>query len=186
MTLRSEIHDRLAVSLKDARTAKGLSLDAVARLSGVSRSMVSQIERGESSPTVATLWNLTQALQVDFAGLLDARKNPVIEVIRAEAAPVIGGRGQGVSIRILSPAEAVGVHEVYDVTFGEGGKLISDPHGPGCREHLTLLNGCIEVTSGDESQRLNVGDTARYFADRPHRVEAVDGPARAILIVQNS
>lgn len=186
MTLRSEIHDRLAASLKDARTAKGLSLDAVARLSGVSRSMVSQIERGESSPTVATLWNLTQALQVDFAGLLDARKNPVIEVIRAEAVPVIGGRGQGVSIRILSPAEAVGVHEVYDVTFGEGGKLISDPHGPGCREHLTLLNGCIEVTSGDESQRLNVGDTARYFADRPHRVEAVDGPARAILIVQNS
>lgn len=186
MTVRSEIHDRLAASLKEARVAKGLSLDAVARLSGVSRSMVSQIERGESSPTVATLWNLTQALQVDFAGLLDARDTPRIEVIRAEAVPVIGGRGQGISIRILSPAEAVGMHEVYDLTFAEGGRLISDPHGPGCREHLTLLEGCIEVTSGDESQCLNKGDTARYFADRPHRLEAQGGPARAILIVQNS
>lgn len=186
MNQNTDIVQRLAARLKEARRAKGLSLDAVARLSGVSRSMVSQIERGESSPTVATLWNLTQALQVDFAGLLDARKTPLIEVIRAEAAPVIGGRGQGVSIRILSPAEAVGMHEVYDLTFAEGGKLISDAHGPGCREHLTLLDGCIEVTSGDESQWLNTGDTARYFADRPHRVEARNGPARAILIVQNS
>jgi len=186
MNPRSEIHARLAASLKEARTAKGLSLDAVAKLSGVSRSMVSQIERGESSPTVATLWNLTQALQVDFAGLLEPRESPRIEVIRAEAAPVIGGRGLGVSIRILSPAEAVGVHEVYDLTFAAGGKLVSEPHGPGCREHLTMLDGCIEVTSGDESQSLSSGDTARYFADRPHRIEAQGGPARAILIVQNS
>ena len=67
----------------------------MAKLSGVSRSMVSQIERGESSPTVATLWNLTQALQVDFAGLLEGRPAPGIEVMRAGAAPVIGGRGRG-------------------------------------------------------------------------------------------
>lgn len=186
MTPRTEIHDRLAASLKEARTAKGLSLDAVAKLSGVSRSMVSQIERGESSPTVATLWNLTQALQVDFAGLLETRTTPRIEVIRAEAAPVIGGRGVGVSIRILSPAEAVGVHEVYDLSFAEGGELVSDPHGPGCREHLTLLEGMVEVTSGEDRQRLSTGDTARYFADRPHRIGAVGGAARAILIVQNS
>ncbi len=61
MADRSDIHDRLAASLRAARKARGLSLDAAAKLSGVSRSMVSQIERGESSPTVATLWALTQA-----------------------------------------------------------------------------------------------------------------------------
>ena len=86
MNPRSDIHDRLAASLREARKARGLSLDAVAKLSGVSRSMVSQIERGESSPTVATLWNLTQALQVDFAGLLEGRAEPGIVVIRAAAA----------------------------------------------------------------------------------------------------
>ena len=88
MNPRSDIHDRLAASLREARKTRGLSLDAVAKLSGVSRSMVSQIERGESSPTVATLWNLTQALQVDFAGLMEGRPEVGIDVIRAGAAPV--------------------------------------------------------------------------------------------------
>lgn len=185
MNPRPDIHVRLAASLKAARKSKGLSLDAVAKLSGVSRSMVSQIERGESSPTVATLWNLTQALQVDFAGLLEGKTAPGIEVIRAEAAPTIDGRGEGVRIRILSPAEAAGEHEVYDLTFSAGGALESDPHSPGCREHLTVIEGAVLVGSGEEERRLGTGDTARYFADRPHRIVA-EGPARAILIVQNS
>lgn len=132
MNTRSDIHDRLAQSLREARRARGLSLDAVAKLSGVSRSMVSQIERGESSPTVATLWNLTQALQVDFAGLLEGQPRPGIEVIRAQAAPVIAGRGDGVTIRILSAPEAVGHHEVYELNFAPGAALVSAPHRPVC------------------------------------------------------
>ncbi len=99
MSARSDIHDRLAASLKAGRKARGLSLDAVSQLSGVSRSMVSRSSAAESSPTVATLWNLTQALQVDFAGLLEGRTRAGIDVTRAAAAPVID-RG-GVRIRIL-------------------------------------------------------------------------------------
>lgn len=184
MNPRSDIHDRLAASLKAARKARGLSLDAVAKLSGVSRSMVSQIERGESSPTVATLWNLTQALQVDFAGLLEGRVKPGIEVTRAGSAPVIE-RG-GVVIRILSPAEAVGENEVYELDFGAGARLVSDPHGPGCREHLTVIDGRLRVMSGGDSEELGPGDVARYAADRDHEIAALAGAARAILIVQGS
>ena len=183
MNPRSDIHDRLAASLRDARKTRGLSLDAVAKLSGVSRSMVSQIERGESSPTVATLWNLTQALQVDFAGLLEGQVRPGIEVTRAGQAPVIE-RG-GVTIRILSPAEAVGENEVYDLGFAPGARLVSDPHGPGCREHLTVIEGRVRVISGGEGEDLGPGDVARYPADRAHEI-AAEGPARAILIVQGS
>lgn len=185
MSSRSDITDRLAANLREARRAQGLSLDAVAKLSGVSRSMVSQIERGESSPTVATLWNLTQALQVDFAGLLDGKPQPGIDVTRAAAAPVIA-RAAGVRIRILSPAEAVGEHEVYDLTFTPEALLDSDPHSPGCREHLTVIDGHLTVTSGEDSTTLGPGDTARYPADRRHSIRAADTPARAILIVQNS
>ncbi len=184
MNPRSDIHDRLAASLREARKARGLSLDAVAKLSGVSRSMVSQIERGESSPTVAILWNLTQALQVDFAGLLEGRPAPGIEVTRAGAAPVMQ-RAPGVRIRILSPAEAVGEHEVYDLTFAAGAALVSDAHSAGCREHLTVLEGQVTVRSGDEAEDLGPGDVARYAADRGHEIRAV-GAARAILIVQGS
>lgn len=186
MNPRTEIHDRLAASLHKARKARGLSLDAVAKLSGVSRSMVSQIERAESSPTVATLWNLTQALQVDFAGLLDGRADPGIEIVRAAEAPVIGGHGRGVTIRILSPADAVGEHEVYDLRFAANGLLESEPHNPGCREHLTVIEGQIKVRSGEEEQLLGPGDTARYLADRSHAIETVSGPARVLLIVQDS
>lgn len=186
MNPRSDIHDRLAASLREARKARGLSLDAVAKLSGVSRSMVSQIERGESSPTVATLWNLTQALQVDFAGLLEGKPDPGIEVVRASAAPVIAGRGQGLTIRILSAADAVGEHEVYDLRFSAGGRLDSEPHSPGCREHLTVIDGQVRVWSGDDEQMLGPGDTARYPADRAHAIAAEGGAARALLIVQDS
>lgn len=185
MNPRSDIHDRLAASLREARRARGLSLDAVAKLSGVSRSMVSQIERGESSPTVATLWNLTQALQVDFAGLLEGKPAAGIEVTRAGAAPVIA-RSAGVRIRILSPAEAVGEHEVYDITFEAGAALLSDPHSAGCREHLTVVEGQLTVRSGEDVERLGPGDTARYAADRAHEIRAEQGTARAILIVQGS
>jgi transcriptional regulator with XRE-family HTH domain len=185
MSMRSEFHDRLAASLRGARKARGLSLDAVAKLSGVSRSMVSQIERGESSPTVATLWNLTQALQVDFAGLLEGRPAGEIEVIRAAGAPVISARGTGVRIRILSPPEAVGRHEVYELLFEPGGALVSDPHGPGCREHLTVIDGRLRVESGEAAEELGPGDTARYAADRAHAIRA-EGTGRALLIVQDS
>ena len=186
MNPRSDIHARLAASLKAARKSKGLSLDAVARLSGVSRSMVSQIERGESSPTVATLWNLTQALRVDFAGLLGGGPASGIEVLRRDGAPVIDGLGNGVVIRILSPADAVGKTEVYELLFTPGGVLDSQPHGPGCRESLTVIEGAVTVTSGADDSRLLAGDTARYPADRPHAITAGEAPARALLIVQDS
>jgi len=184
MTGRSDIHDRLATSLRAARKARGLSLDAAAKLSGVSRSMVSQIERGESSPTVATLWALTRALQLDFAGLLEGRPTPGIEVTRATAAPVIT-RG-GVTIRIVSAPETVGAHEVYELVFTNGSRLTSEAHSPGCREHLTVLEGRLVVVSGEATDTLGPGDVARYPADRAHEIAASTGAARAILIVQDS
>ncbi|GAA6176210.1 XRE family transcriptional regulator [Sulfitobacter pacificus] len=175
----------LPTRLKDARRAKGLSLDAVAKLSGVSRSMVSQIERGESSPTISTLWNLTKALQVDFAGLLEDGLESKIEVLRNGNVPTIEKHGAGCSIRILSPPEEAGRHEVYELRFQENGMLDSLPHAQGAREHLTVIEGRLTVTSGDAVEALAQGDTARYPADVAHRITA-DGPARCFLVVNGA
>lgn len=179
------ILSRLPNRLKEARQAHGLSLDAVAKLSGVSRSMVSQIERGESSPTIATLWNLTRALQVDFAGLLDDGASDQIEILRAVDVPSIENRGTGCTIRILSPPEDAGRHEVYELRFVEGGVLVSQPHTRGAREHLTVIEGALIVTSGDAQQTVSAGDTARYGADVHHKIEAGQ-TARAFLVVQDA
>lgn len=180
------ILNRLPARLKEARRSQGLSLDAVAKLSGVSRSMVSQIERGESSPTIATLWNLTRALQVDFAGLLDDQAaNARIDVLRRADTPTIENRGAGCTIRILSPPEDAGQHEVYELIFAPGGVLESQPHSRGAREHLTVIDGRLTVTSGDQTSILSSGDTGRYAADVPHSITA-ENTARGFLVVQNS
>ncbi|MGB7242967.1 MAG: XRE family transcriptional regulator [Sulfitobacter sp.] len=178
------ILNQLPAKLKEARRAQGLSLDAVAKLSGVSRSMVSQIERGESSPTIATLWNLTRALQVDFAGLLDGTQAAAqIETLRAVDVPTIDNLGSGCRIRILSPPEEAGKHEVYELAMSAGGMLDSQPHTRGAREHLTVIEGSLNITSADMTTLLNAGDTARYAADVPHRIAAENGPVRAFLVV---
>lgn len=180
-----DILSRLPARLKEARRAQGLSLEAVANLSGVSRSMVSQIERGESSPTIATLWNLTRALQVDFAGLLDDPTGADrIEVLRDAETPVIDVRGEGCRIRILSPPEDAGGHEVYDIRFAANGALRSDPHARGAREQLTVVEGRVEVTSGAQSETVGAGDTARYAADVTHAIVAGVEGARVFLIVK--
>lgn len=180
------ILEQLPTRLREARRAQGLSLDAVAKLSGVSRSMVSQIERGESSPTISTLWNLTRALHVDFAGLLDvATAAEKIETLRADHVPTIDNLGKNLRIRILSPPEEAGKHEVYELLFSLDGVLDSQPHTRGAREHLTVIEGVLDVTSGEATTRLEAGDTARYGADVPHRISAV-GAARAFLVVQDA
>jgi len=179
------ILDLLPARLREARREQGLSLDAVAKLSGVSRSMVSQIERGESSPTIATLWNLTRALQVDFAGLLDAEAGDKVDVLRASDVPSFDKMGEGCLIRVLSPPEEAGGHEVYDIRFEKGGSLKSQPHARGAAEQLTVLSGAVRVTSGSAAQELAEGDTARYAADVVHAIEAGTA-ARVFLIVKNA
>jgi len=180
------ILNALPARLKEARKAKGLSLDAIANLSGVSRSMVSQIERGESSPTIATLWNLTRALGVDFAGLLDqSEPGDRVDVLKASEVPTIDNMGQGCRIAILSPPEEAGGHEVYDIRFDTGGRLESQPHARGAVEQLTVLEGQVCVTSGAAVAEVGPGDTARYAVDVAHAIAAQHGPARIFLIVKS-
>ncbi len=188
MTEKSSIAERLARRLKETRKSKGLSLEATSKLSGVSRSMLSQIERGESSPTVATLWSLTRALRVDFAGLLDEgnAEGTIKEIMRANRTPTIDSQGEGCRIRILSPPDQAGTLEVYEIEFSVNGALKSAPHRQGCVEHLTVLEGALSVVTGDEQAKVEQGDTIRYSADRDHEILAKGAAAKALLIVYNS
>ena len=187
MAPENDITAHLAARLKAARAERGLSLEALSKLSGVSRSMLSQIERGASSPTVASLWNLTRALGVDFAGLLDssgAPESPIFEHLRAAETPAFTETGEHCTIRILSAPSDVGKTEVYHLAFEAGGSLTSEPHEDGAVEHLTALTGALHVTSGEAGARLETGDTLRYRADLPHAIRAAEA-ATALLIVKH-
>ena len=177
----------LGERVSQLRQLQSMTLEQLAAASGVSRSMLSQIERGASSPTVASLWNLTRALNVDFAGLLDssaAPASPILEHIRAADTPSFSEAGRGCTIRILSAPADAGKTELYELVFEAGGSLVSEPHDAGAIEHLTVLTGAVTITSGEAEAALSTGDTLRYRADLPHAIRA-SAAARALLVVKH-
>lgn len=170
------------------RKARHLTLEGLAALSGVSRSMLSQIERGESNPTFAVLWGLTQALKLDLADLISGevgqhQANP-IEIVTLSLTPEIKSPEGQWRLRILSPPAMSGRVEWYEVEIAPGGKLSSAPHQPGTHEHLTAQSEGLIVRAGAGEQSLRSGETARYRADVAHEIaNAGSDPARALLAV---
>jgi DNA-binding XRE family transcriptional regulator len=170
-----------------ARKARRLTLEQLAQLSGVSRSMLSQIERGETNPTFAVLWNLTQALGMEFSDLIAGSTGgaqPSIVVMNPAQTPEIVGGNGSCRLRILSPARLAGLSEWYLLEIDPGGVLESAPHTDGAFEHFTALSGQFTIRSGEDSRRLEPGETARYPADRPHAIaNAGEQPAKGILML---
>lgn len=170
------------------RKARRLTLEHLSQLSGVSRSMLSQIERGESNPTLAVLWGLTQALKIDLADLLaggvaPARTSP-IEVVPLAHTPEIKSPEGDWRLRILSPPDMAGHVEWYEVEIAAGRKLSSAPHALGTIEHLTAQTSGVTVKTALGEHALKSGETARYRADVDHEIRnAGKHPARALMVV---
>ena len=173
--------------LQAYRKAQGLTLAALAAKSGISRSMLSEIERGSANPTYGTLWLLTRALGVDFNALLaGAREAPEdrIDVQPENLTPTIRSADGSCTLQILSPVTMVSQVEWYLLTFEPGGSLVSAPHGAGTTEHLHCTDGKIVVRSAGAEMVLRAGETARYAADVPHALVSADGKAaKAFLVV---
>jgi len=161
--------------LQHRRKERGLTLQQLSALSGVSKSMLSQIERGEANPTFAVLWSLTRGLGIDFAALLGegqatAGIDSFIEVLSPEHTPTIRSADNSCQLRILSPPSLSGAIEWYDVEIAPGGCLDSAPHAPGAVEHFTALSGEFAITSGTSRHLLRQGETVRYPADVAHSI----------------
>jgi len=153
---------------------------------GVSKSMLSQIEREKANPTIAVAWRLANALGVSIAELLaaEARPTETIHVLEAHELPTLPGDHAGYVLRILGPMELAGKFEWYELTLSPGGVLASNAHDPGASEHLTLLQGTMELEVGGETKKLKTGATARYQADCKHSIRNPGkSEARALLVV---
>ena len=171
--------------LQAQRKARSLTLAELASVSGVSRSMLSEIERGNANPTFGMLWHLTRALGLDFNGLIDGVHGDPRSIERqtGHSTPFILSSDGSCTLQILSPASMVSVTEWYLLTFDQNGRLLSEPHSAGTIEHLHCTAGEITVSSGGSTVVLHAGETARYAADVPH--DMVSGPigAKAFLVV---
>jgi transcriptional regulator with XRE-family HTH domain len=176
---------RVGEQIQRLRNERGMTLDDLSRAAGVSKSMLSEIERDKANPTIAVAWRLTNALGVKLDSLFAAPKVPdAIAVAGPHDIPTLQGEEAGYQLRVWGPIELAGRFEWYELTLKPGGALVSSAHEPGTREHLTVIHGTIDVESGNSKQRLKAADTARYVADRPHAIRnAGKGDARALLVV---
>jgi transcriptional regulator with XRE-family HTH domain len=153
------------------RKRVNLSLDALAALSGVSKAMLSQIEQGKVNPTIATLWKIAKGLSVDFNALIGVQdQEKLFYVQRCDSAIVINGNDKTYALKILTPPQMVEELEQYWVTFQPGGAMVSDGHFNGTEEIITVIQGSVDVTTGDKSATLNKGDSIRYHADVSHSI----------------
>jgi transcriptional regulator with XRE-family HTH domain len=188
MSTRSKAAEppRVGAALAALRRQRGLALDELSRRAGVSKSMLSQIERAQANPTVAVVWRLASALGVGLADLLGEGRpaEPLLAVQPAHALPLLASPDAKCELRILGPIDLAGRFEWYQLTVQAGGTLDSQPHEPGSREHLTVLAGALEVRAGGEASRVRHGETARYAVDVPHRIHNPGKTtAQALLVV---
>lgn len=163
------LNDRIARRVRDLRAAQGLSLDALATHCGVSRSMISLIERGESSPTAVLLEKLATGLNVPLAALFDAPEPAREPVARAKDQLPWRDPHSGYVRRNVSPSGAGSPIQIVEVLFPPKARVAYETGArePLIHQQVWVLEGTIEVTVGDERYRLDAGDCLAHALDRP-------------------
>lgn len=179
----------LGKTIQRLRKAYNMSLGELSEQSGVAKSIISQIERNETNPTIGTVYRLSKALEttIDEVLRVDSGVN-FIEHQTRSGIPILESQDGLCRLAIAGPLNLVETLQWYDFQAKPGGVLESDPHPPGTIEHLYLLKGELEVTAGEESRALKTGEAIRFHGDRPHKLVntgATDAHATMVLVIRN-
>jgi len=178
------VSSHLCHRVKQLRQERGWSLDALSQACGVSRSMLSQIERNQTNPTLAVMFRIAQAFGMSLGQLVEtpgATSN--VDVIRANDRAFHYRSDKDCQIRTLSPLHLEKDVEFYEVTLLPGGALRSSPHFEGTREFLTVQKGRVRVESADDAEEMDPGDSASYRADVRHAIINVGRTEAVIFLV---
>jgi transcriptional regulator with XRE-family HTH domain len=180
----ADVGDVIAVNLHRLRTARRLSLAALAARADVAKATLANLEQGRGNPTIETLWSLALALGVAFSDLLQDRREVSTMVVRSEqGARVLGATPGGhLNLRLLDRVERGGLIEVMEMVVPAGTDHTGQPHGTGVVERVHVYEGTVVVGPITDAITLGPGDYARYAADRPH-VYRSDGGGRGLLLV---
>lgn len=166
----STIHELLSARLRELRAAAGLSLDALALKSGVSRSNISLIERGQSSPTAVVLDKLSSALGVSVASMFEAAPAPVVPSPLARVAdqPVWSDPASGYVRRNVSPP-GVSPLQLVDVIFPAGQRVAFETSARDADIHqlIWMIDGTMEIAHGQDRWQLDAGDCLAMRLDAP-------------------
>lgn len=163
----TSINEKIATKLKQIRNSRGLSLEQVAELTGVSKAMLGQIERGASNPTVTTLWKIATGLKVSFSSFVEEEEPDVSVVSLSNITPIIEAEGD-YKVYPIFPFKQEKQFEIYMIFLGASGRHESEAHQAGVEEYITVLEGELELQIGDQSYTICEGEAVRFHADKPH------------------
>lgn len=177
------INEDLGRRVKKLRADRGWSLEELAATSGVSRSMLSEIERERANPTLSVTYRIARAFGLSLQDLIESADSASsIQTIRATERAQIFRKDKQCQIRTLSPLNLEKDVEFYELRLPPAGALRSQPHVDGTREFLTVEEGNVELQSGNSNETLGKGDSATYRADVAHTIVNT-GKREAVLFL---
>ena len=157
----------IAVNLKQLRTERKLSLDNVAKLTGVSKSMISQIEKGEVNPTVSIMWKLANGFKVSFTRFMHELESDVEVVKKSDDMCLLEDEGR-VKCYPLFSFDTDRRFETFYVEIDEGGVVNADGHNSGAQEFITMFDGYLIISFSGKNYRVGPGESIRFRADGKH------------------
>jgi transcriptional regulator with XRE-family HTH domain len=157
----------IAGNLKRIREEKKLSLEKAAGITGVSKSMLGQIERGESNPTINTIWKIASGLKVSFTALVNSPQAETVIVHKTEVEPLIEDNGK-YRVYPVFPYEEGRRFEMYTVEIEKGGYYSTDTHGEKTQEFITVTQGELTVLTDNKEYTIHKGDSITFRADKTH------------------
>ena len=159
--------------LKDIRNKRNLSLDEVTKLTGVSKAMLGQIERGQSNPTVSTLWKIATGLKVSFSLFIEEKQDDLKVIDQCNISPIIEDNNR-MKLYPIFPFDANKGFEIFTIELEPGCNHISTPHNDGVEEYIIVTEGEIEINIKDEIFILQKGSSIRFMANSPHTYKNVN------------
>ena len=174
----------LGKRLSDLRKRKNMTLDELSEKSGVSKSILSQIERDLSNPTVITISRIASALGEnlsDFFLKIEVEDTDTIE--RSKETPSITSKDGLCQLNILGAGETVNWLQWYLLNMKPKGVLDSSSHGPKTFENLTVLEGEVEVENGGSKEIIKKGDTFRFQTNKNHLIKNISKKNSQVLMV---
>lgn len=175
---------QLGRTVQRLRKAYSLSLSELSEQSGVAKSIISQIERNETNPTLATIWRLSQALDVSIERVLQTSEDePFLAKTSRGDTPMLVSDDGKCRLAIIGWIKTVEWLQWYDFQADPGGVLESEPHQRGSVECLSVLEGELEVEVAGAVETARAGDTLRYRCDKPHVIRnRSKEPAHATMV----
>lgn len=170
----------MAENIRNFRLRQGLSIDALAKLSGNSRAELTAVEAGRGPASIDFLWTIARALDVPFSSLLSSGGSGGTTVIRRADSQPLASRDGRFSSRALFPFRGERQVEFYELRLAPGAGERADAHTIGTVENILVGRGVVEIETGDGAHRLEDGDTIQFDADAPHAYRNV-GEDEAVL-----